>query len=41
MDITKEGALNDFWSIKPTVSVEIKGNTVYFTSELHYAEEDE
>ena len=39
MPITKEGALNDFWNIKPEVSVKIEGTTAYFTSELNYADD--
>ena len=39
--ISKQGALNDFYNIKPEVSVKIEGNTAYFTAELNYAEEEE
>lgn len=40
MAITKESAINDFWNIKPKVSVEVEGNTAYFTAELYYADEE-
>ena len=39
--ISKEGALNDFWNIKPEVSVKVEGTTAYFYAELNYAEEEE
>ena len=41
MDISKDGALNDFWNIKPEVSVKVEGSTAYFTAELNYAEEEQ
>tara|TARA_B100000927_G_C16466358_1_gene469862 strand:+ start:2544 stop:2672 length:129 start_codon:yes stop_codon:yes gene_type:complete len=41
MNITKDGALNDFWNIQPQVSVRIEGSTAYFTAELNYADEEE
>ena len=38
MAITEQEALNDFYNIKPNISVEIVGNTAIFTAEINYAE---
>ena len=41
MAITEQGAINDFWFIKPDLEVHIEGDVATFTASIFYADEEE